>query len=159
MSLAGLLLNEYKSWLNARVNNLTIDGSITGGSGNSGSFLATFSGPWGIASLIGPIHYQKIGNFVSLFFPDIIDANAGSPNVITCPAGTIPANLRPLAGDVHYAARVVNVSVIQEGPGVLSIGSTGSIAIGRNMGAGTTFDGGSGNKGMYSTGVTYSIAN
>lgn len=131
MSVSSLLVDENNHWKNLYINNLTVDGSISG-DGISGTFNASFTGAIGPVTV--PCYWTKFKNCVTISFGRIA-GNYVSGTDIVAAAGTIPAVIRP-PDDENFFVGVTNSpsgSIGSNNPGRLTIFSNGSIAFQRDF--------------------------
>jgi len=118
---------------------------------DSGSFSASFTGA---ASTTVTVLYNRVGKAVTLTLP----SNAG----LTCSAATsftsssvVPSALRPITNANSFSIFVRDGSADQNTPGIFSVGTGGTLTIGKTN-ASSSFTG-SGGCGWYSTAVTYAV--
>jgi len=119
-------------WANLRVNNLAVDGTLTGGTSLT-TLVISMSGP--IPATNFTFLVSKFGRKVTINLPDVQTNGAGgvAGQFITSAAGAIPANLLPdfSNGTVQYLwmVRSIDNNVIQAFPGLIRIIPTGAIAV------------------------------
>jgi hypothetical protein len=146
-------------WANLRINNLTVDGTITGGTGggNQGTLNITFSGPF--TTQVFNVDFQKFGKQVTLQFPNVTASTVGTNNSPIASSTVLPASLLPdfITGSgttsINYPVVVENNNSIQPSAGLLQITNTGNIFIYLTLGQGTFSS--AATKGMIALGISY----
>jgi hypothetical protein len=119
-SIATLNEDTYKSWVNPRVNNLTVDGTLTS---NNISFITSVTIPTYLENTFAPntanvtIYLTKIGNVVFMQMDQSLalqNGTAGYPTTNTAiPVGFRPATEQRMAcGVVWNAAQLLGAVVV-----------------------------------------------
>jgi hypothetical protein len=125
-------------WANLRINNLSIDGSISNNT-QVGTLSIQFSGPFTTTNFT--IGYAKLGRLVVLNLPPIQLSSGGVASIITAPANSIPSFLipefEPGSNTLDYPIRVID-NAPQSLPGLFQIIIDGSILINKLL-AGASF--------------------
>ena len=144
-------------WANFRINNLSVDGSITFTGDNQTALTdyeeysapVIFSGP--IANTTVTIRLIRVGKMVSLSIPVISGAGNSTQNYLDSPAGAIPTRFLP-STDFLASCRIID----PDGSSKMSlfriftsgVGAVGLIRVYGNGDSLTEFTGGNGNGGL-----------
>jgi len=148
-------------WANLRVNNLTVDGTLTTpGTGTLTTLVIPMSVPIPIANFT--FLFSKIGRDVTVNLPDIQSGALGgvAGNPITSGPGAIPANLLPDysngATQYFWVVRTIDAGVIQAGGGLIQILPNGTISVFATQQGGGF--GNTGQRGSFSITISYRSA-
>ncbi len=165
MSLQELILNEFKPWLNARVNNLQLDGSllVNNLSVQSISFPSPYNTPLSKYEeytvpmrLSGPfegglpvdinIKFIRLNNEIIMEGFQFLTTGSGSPGIITNLILTVPINLRPTI-PVGCIIQTLSFDGTTKNIGVFTLYTDGTLQIQYGTSPGN-FPGGVGNGGI-----------
>jgi hypothetical protein len=146
MSLNELLRDDEKSWANLRLNQVSFDGISQLSVYDANSFQVTLIGA---RTDTITILYTKIGNIVTLYFPQVIGTAAANAT-ITTPA--IAADIRPQAETFFILRGQENSALL---PIAVQLATSGVITFANVDGAAFTNAAGCG---FYGSSVSYLTA-